>query len=243
MARTKSVRKGCNPIEQNRIAGVSGTGLKARIGSSAILLVWAAACMGASGPGIGLKVGAQTVEDPIDLGKTTRARIDLEVSSPLLGDEHVDFAFTVGGLSLGSFSDYYVDVVDDVIIEEYYDDRLNLLDVRLAARLYPLGDNSRIRPHIGAGIGYFWFLDDWDYEYAETFEDPLFPGTFYTIVEQYEGTDTVARGFFAFVTAGVSVPVGSNAELMFEFQYDYDKEDAGFDLGGPIYMFGARFRF
>ncbi len=243
MARTKAVRKGRNPTEHNRIAGVSGTGLKARIGPGAILLVWVAACMGASGPGIGLKVGAQTLEDPIDLGKTTRARFDLEVSSPLLCDEHVDFAFSFGGLWLGSFSDYYVDVVDDVIIEEYYDDRLSLLDLRLAARLYPLGDHSRIRPHIGAGIGYFWFLDDWKYEYAETFEDPVFPGMFYTIVEEYEGTDTLAHGFFPFVTAGVTVPVGSNAELMFEFQYDFNKEDSGFDLGGPIYMFGARFRF
>ncbi len=243
MARTRSVREGRNPTEWHRSAGACGTGLKAWIGSGAILLVWAAACMGASGPGIGLKVGAQTVEDPINLGKTTRARLDLEVSSPLLGDEHVDFAFTFGGLSLGSFSDYYVDVVDDVIIEEYYDDRLSLLDIRLAARLYPLGHHSRIRPHIGAGIGYFWFLDDWEYEYAETFEDPLFPGMFYTIVEEYEGTDTLAHGFFPFVTAGVTVPVGSNVELMFEFQYDFSKEDSGFDLGGPIYMFGARFRF
>jgi len=243
MARTESVHRGCNPANQNHITDVSGTRLKARICAGAVLLIWAAACAGASGPGIGIKVGAQTLEDPLDLDKTTRLRLDIEFSSPLLCDEHLDFAFSFGGLSLGSFSDYYVDVVDDVIIEEFYDDKLGLLDIRLAARLYPLGDNSRIRPYVGAGIGYFWFLDRWEYEYAETFEDPFVPGMFYTIVEDHEGTDTAAQGFFPFVTAGVTVPVGSNAELMFEFQYDFDKKDAGFDLGGPIYMFGARFRF
>jgi hypothetical protein len=30
---------------------------------------------------------------------------------------------------------------------------------------------------------------------------------------------------------------------MAEFQYDIDKKDAGYDLSGPIYLFGARFRF
>jgi hypothetical protein len=41
----------------------------------------------------------------------------------------------------------------------------------------------------------------------------------------------------------VTFPVGSNGEIMFEFQYDFEKEDKGFDFSGPIYLFGARFRF
>jgi hypothetical protein len=207
------------------------------------LLVCAGACLGASGPGIGFKAGVQTLEDPIDLEKTTRARFELEVSSAMLLDDHLDLAFTFGGLSLGSLSDDYVDVVDGALIERSYTDDFSLLDIRLAARLYPLGSQSRIRPYVGAGIGYFWFIDCWEDEYSATMEDPLFPGTFITIAEDDEGTDTVAQGLFPFVTAGLTLPIGSHAELTFEFQYDFDKEDSGFDLGGPIYMLGGRFRF
>jgi outer membrane protein W len=130
-----------------------------------------------------------------------------------------------------------------VLIEESYDDDLALVDVRLAARLYPLGCDRDVRPHVGAGLGYFWFLDRYEYEYAQTFEDPLFPGTFYTVVDKEEGTDTVAHGFFPFVTAGLAIALTDNAELLFDFQYDFDKENQGIDLSGPIYMLGARFRF
>ena len=36
----------------------------------------------------------------------------------------------------------------------------------------------------------------------------------------------------------MTIPVGSNLEIMAEFQYDIDKKDSGYDLGGPIYLFG-----
>lgn len=208
-----------------------------------VLLAQASLSEGASGPGIGFKVGAQTLEDPVDLDQTTRARFELEVSSARFYDDHFDLAFTFGGSGLGTLSDEYVDVVDGVLIEESYTDRLLLLDIRLAARLYPLGDRSDIRPHVGGGLGYFWFLDRYEDEYAETVEDPDFPGTFYTFIDDDEGTETFAKGLFPFVTAGVTFPLGDNGELLLDFQYDFEKKDSGFDLGGPIYMIGARIRF
>ena len=64
-------------------------------------------CMANSGPGIGLKVGAQTIQAPVNSGNTSRPRLDLEVSSPLLWDEHVDFAFTFGGSYFGSYTYAY----------------------------------------------------------------------------------------------------------------------------------------
>jgi hypothetical protein len=118
-----------------------------------------------------------------------------------------------------------------------------MLDVRLAARLYPFGYDKSLRPYVGAGIGYFWLFDRWDYEYTDTFEDPYLPGTFHTVVDEQEGTDTPAHGLFPFLTAGLAVAVSDNVELLFEFQYDINKEDSGIDLSGPIYMFGGRFRF
>lgn len=211
--------------------------------SAIILLCWVTTCSaGGSGPGIGFKVGAQTIESPSDFEKTTRARFEVELSSPRFGNDLFDLALTFGGSSLGSYHDDFTGYDDDVLIEEFYSDHYSLIDIRLAGRLYPLG-NSRIKPYIGAGVGYFWFLDSWEYEYYETYEDPFFPGVFYTYSEAVDGRDTLANGLFPFVTAGLAVPVGSNFELQFEVQYHYDKEDSGFDFGGPVYMFGCHFRF
>ncbi len=200
-------------------------------------------CPGASGPGIGIKAGVQTLEDPLDLDKTTRARVDLEIASPLLWDDHVDFALTFGGSYLGSQSETYTDTVNGTFIDDLYTDRLWLFDIRLAARLYPLGDSSHIRPYVGAGVGYFWFRDNWENDYSDTFEDPPGSGSFTTVTDHAAGTATLASGFFPFLVAGLTIPVGSNVELMAELQYDLDKKDKGFDLSGPIYLLGARLRF
>jgi len=249
MARIQSVRTGWNARHQNHIAhlvhrGTSRGGIfTAAMCPFVLLLGWTAVCAADTGPGIGLKFGAQTIEHPITLDKTTRARFELEVSSPVMLDDHFDLAFTFGGSSLGTLHDYYSNETEGTLVEEFYTDHLSVLDVRVAARLYPFGYDRRIRPYVGAGIGYFWFLDQWEYERDETFEDPYVPGTLITLVDNDEGTDTMAHGFFPFVLAGLAVPLGSNAELMFEFQYDIDKKESGFDLSGPIYMFGGRIRF
>jgi hypothetical protein len=213
--------------------------------TAALLLVLGevSVCTAASGPGIGIKVGAQTITDPVDLDKTTRARLELEIASPLLWDKHVDFALAFGGSYLGSHTEEYIDTVDDTYIDDLYTDRLSIFDIRLAARLYPLGDHSRIRPYVGAGVGYFWFRDNWENEYSDTFEDPPLSGEFITVHDHAEGDVTLAHAPFPFVLAGITFPIGWNGEIMFEFQYDIEKKDADFDFSGPIYLFGARFRF
>ncbi len=208
-----------------------------------IVLLWAGTSDGSSGPGVGFKIGGQTIDRPFEAGKTTRARFEVELASPLFGDDYFDVAFTFGGSSLGSYSSQYVDFDGEVLFEQYSTDDLSLLDIGLAARLYPLGDSSPVRPYVGAGIGYFWFLDSWEDEYFETIEDPFVPGLFYTYASSDEGIDTLSHGFFPFVTAGLNVPVGSNLELLFEMQYHLGKEDSGYDFGGPVYMFGCRLRF
>lgn len=215
------------------------SGLILGIASALVLFGATAASQAASGPGIGLKIGAQTFEDPGGDGKITRARAELEVASPLLFDEHLDFAFAFGGSYAGTYNETYTETYEDgSYADDLYTDRLWLGDIRLAARLYPLGDHCRLRPYVGAGIGYFWFNDDWDNHYSTTYLDPPV-----TIHEHEGGYETLANGFFPFVTAGLSLPLGEHAEILFEFQYDIDKKDSGFDLSGPIYMAGARIRF
>jgi len=251
MMRTKSVFRSGRTRSRNQIANTPddetvplGRCRKAVCLAVVLSLVLAACAPGASGPGIGLKVGAQTLDHPVDGDKTTRARYELELCSARFGGDHMDVAFTFGGSSLGTVSDadaYWT--VDDVWVEESYEDDLSVLDIRLAARYYPFGDSDGIQPYLGAGIGYFWFLDSWEDTYSETYDDPIGSEIWYTDVYEDEDTETLGDGLFPFVLAGVTVPIGSNAELLFEFQYDFEKEDSGFDLGGPIYMAGARFRF
>jgi len=250
MAQKKSNQRWGQQPSRNLIQGFSIKGAipanrhGIRMLSAIMLLCWVTTCSaGGSGPGIGFKIGAQTLESPSDFEKTTRARFEVEISSPRFGNDLFDLALTFGGSSLGSYHDDFAGYEDDVLIEEFYSDHYSLFDIRLAGRLYPLGDNSRIKPYVGAGVGYFWFLDSWEYEYYETYEDPLFPGVFYTYSEAVDGRDTLANGLFPFVTAGLMVPIASNFELQFEVQYHYDKEDSGFDFGGPVYMFGCHFRF
>ena len=164
MTRTQSARTTWRTPNPSRIglsiytpAGRSSAVIE--MASLFLVLGWATACAGASGPGIGIKVGAQTLEDPMDLDKTTRARLEVEVSSPLLFDEHLDFALAFGGSSLGSYTETYTDTVDGTFIDDLYTDRLWLLDVRLAARLYPLGGRSRLRPYVGAGVAYVQYKE------------------------------------------------------------------------------------
>jgi hypothetical protein len=208
-----------------------------------IALAWSACGLAASGPGLAFKVGVQTLEDPIDQEDTTRMRFEGELATARFFDEHVDFAFAFGGSSLGSHRETYTDYADGVYMEDTYRDDLSILDVRLAARLYPLGNASEIRPYVGAGVGYFWFIDDWRDTISDTVQDPDFPDVYHTYTDEYEDTDTPAEGLFGFVTAGVTFPITDNGELLLEFQYDFGKEDNGYDLGGPIYMIGGRFRF
>ena len=209
----------------------------------AVLGLAAGSAAAGSGPGLALKIGAQTLESPIDGDDTTRARYELEVSTAKMGGGHFDLALMFGGSSLGTLSDAIAYWDDDVFVEESYTDDLSVLDLRLAARLYPLGDNDTIQPYVGAGLGYFWFIDRWEDYYAETIEDPMFPGSYITFEGCESGQETLGDGLFGFVMAGFNVTIRENFELLFEFQYDFAKDDGGFDLGGPIYMAGARFRF
>ncbi len=198
---------------------------------------------GGTGPGIAIRGGATTVDSPIDGEKTTRGRIDFEICTGLLADDHFDFAFAVGGTGFGSsrFEDVYTS--DGVYYDDHYKDTFSLVDFRLMARFYPLGSDSVIRPYFGGGVGYFWLIDSWDDHYYTTIEDPYHPGVYHTYEDRNEDADSIADGFFPFLNVGISIPIRNHFELLVDAQYDFDKEDSGYDLTGPIYTFGARFRF
>jgi hypothetical protein len=193
------------------------------------------------GPSVAFKFGAQTIESPIDLSTTTETRLELDIGTQRFLNGYADMAFAVGGSPLGTFRDYYEETIDDVFIQDDFVSDLALIDVRLAARLYPLGPDSAVQPYIGAGLGYYWFYGSWTDTYSETYyEDP--PGAYVTYTDVTKGTDVASQGIFPFVLAGINVPINSYWDFMFEFEYDFNKIDSGFDFSGPIYMIGFRYR-
>jgi hypothetical protein len=219
---------------------------RARVG---VVVMAIAACgtvvfgYGGTGPGIGIKVGANTVDSPIDGDKTTRARVDVELCTGLLADDHIDFALSMGGSGFGTLKTEDAYTEGGVYYDNLYKDNLYLLDIRLAARFYPLGSESVIRPYFGGGLGYFWLNDSYHDHYYTTVEDAHHPGIYHTYEHRRENTDTLADGFFPFVAVGITVPFKSHLELIVEAQYDFEKKDSGYDLTGPMYTFGARIRF
>jgi hypothetical protein len=198
----------------------------------------AGVCAAENGPGLGIKVGGQTLTSPLTDEKTTRPRLEVEICSSRLLNDQVDVAFTFGFSSLGSLSTGETSVEDDLIIDAWSKDNLRLYDIRLAARYYPLGSGRRaLMPYLGAGLGYFRFDDDW--RDTVTVTDPLSEES---VTEVTDGRTNLADGIFPFFLAGVNVPLGDRAELLLEIQYDVNKRDGGYDLSGPIYMIGGRFR-
>jgi hypothetical protein len=234
---------------KNRFAGYPRRGMirgpLARVALCCLVasLAWTAVCAGQTGPGLGFRIGGQTFENPIDSAKRSYLRLEMEISSPLVLDDHLDVAFVIGGSSLGSTHDEDSTVDGNDVVRQFYDDDLFLLDTRVAARLYPFGGHQSVRPYVGGGIGYFWFFDDYEYKRVDRVEVPPASGLSNSVVTKDRGTKTVAHGFFPVALVGLAVAVSENTEVLFEFQYDIHKEDSGVDLSGPVYMLGGRYRF
>ncbi len=199
--------------------------------------------------GVGFKIGAQTANHPISGDKSTKTRYEAELASPMFANNHMDLAFTFGGASVASFEDEAL-VFDNIgWVEDTSKDNISVLDLRLAARFYPLRrdyqdhyHHFRISPYVGAGFGYYWLIDTWETTHTEATEDLNFPGVYYTVTDEDDGTETFSKGFFPFLLAGFNVSVTSQCDLLVELQYDFSKKDDGIDLGGTIVMVGGRIR-
>ena len=203
-----------------------------------LVLCGAAMCGAGNGPGIGLKVGAQTLTSPLTEARVTKARFELEICSARLLDDRVDLALAFGFSPLGTLSSESSGVEDGFFVDTSSKDDVSLYDLRVAARYYPLGaDRRRLSPYVGAGFGYFLCADAW--RDIVTVTDPESSAA---ATETDQGTTTVAQGLFPFVTAGLNVPLSNRAEVLLEFGYDFEKKDSGFDLGGPFALIGCRFR-
>lgn len=188
---------------------------------------------------IDARAGVQTLQNPVTLKETTRSRYEVEFANSNLTNDHVELGLSFGGASVASVTDTFTTFDDLGMIQDTFEDKFRMYDVRLGMRLYPVNPDERMRihPYVGGGLGYYWLVDSWKDTHLETIDSP-----YSEIVEEDSGKITVAKGFFPYVTAGVDIPITDQAALLFEYKHDFNKKEDGVDYGGGIYMLGMRFR-
>ena len=113
----------------------------------------------------------------------------------------------------------------------------HLWDVHLGARVFPLGVRDQsVVPYIGGGIGYF--------EYDMTINTPdgdIDDDWFHDHYGIEHHHDTLAHGYFPYVSTGLYLTLHNNAMLQLEFRYDFDKEYKRYDLSGHQITVGLAF--
>ena len=189
--------------------------------------------------GVAIKGGVQSLQNPLTLEDSTRSRFEAEFSTSSLTNEHLELTLGIGGVSVASASDTYTTYDSYGTIQDTYEDKFRMYDVRLGARLYPLNPCTSPDPkvYVGGGLGYYWLMDHWEDTHIETVDSQSL-----VIEDKTDGRITTSKGFFPYVTAGLDIPFHENASLLFEFQYDFAKKDKGVDYGGAMYMLGLRVR-
>ncbi len=186
-----------------------------------------------------LKVGTQTLDNPLTLERTTRPRYEIAVAGTSPGNDQVEVALAFGGCSVAHTKDVLTTYDSYGMLQDTYDDHYRMYDLRLGLRLYPVSPDEldSIHPYVGAGLGYYWLVDDWTFNHFETIDSPY---------SEYEENDrghlSISKGLFPFVVAGVDVPLSDQVGLLFEFQHDFQKLDDGADYGGSLYTIGLRLK-
>ena len=184
-----------------------------------------------------LKVGTQTLQHPWTGEETTRTRYEISVAGTPDDNDQIEISLAFGGCSVGHAQDTVTTYDSYGMLQDTYEDNYRMYDVRLGLRLYPipLNDRNCIHPYVGAGLGYYWMVNDWDFTHLETTDSP-----YSEYWEEASGHTNISKGLFPFVTAGVDIPLSDQAALLFEYQHDFEKTDNGFDYGDNIYMLGLR---
>ena len=147
-----------------------------------------------------------------------------ELYSPRIVADHVDLALGIG---------YNLGKEEGVMKVEEVDKRwprmeTNMWDIHLGARFFPLGVADRkIVPYLGGGMGYFEYNVETNSpgEFVCNSED----GYYYKVDKKH---DTLAHGYFNYLSIGLYLSLNKNFMLQTEFRHDFDKDHRQFDLSG-----------
>ncbi len=188
---------------------------------------------------IDVKAGLQSLQNPLTLKDTSRTRFEVELAGTTAASDYLELTMAFGGASVASAIDTYTKYDNIGMIQDTLEDNFQTYDFRLGLRLHAVSpeETDRIHPYIGAGVGYYWLVDEWKDTHLETVNSP-----YSEFVTKDKGHNTLAKGVFPYVTAGVDIPITDQVALLFEYKYDFLKKKDGADYGGHIMTAGMRFR-
>ncbi|MEM1108682.1 MAG: hypothetical protein AAGH99_08335 [Planctomycetota bacterium] len=190
--------------------------------------------------GCSIKLGAQQFDDPRGDGESrTRFRIEGEIASPRILAGHLEGTASVGIVSLERSDETLRVLNPDGSIEDLPISSVDVADVRLGARVYPLASldtewfdtGVKIEPYIVGGGGYYR---------ARATERGAGAKLCCGGRELVEDSDTVAEGFFPYVGVGVTARFADQWAAFVEARQDFDRVDNGRDTSGTSVMIGLR---
>lgn len=174
----------------------------------------------------GIKTGLYNLtnyDQPLGIDEEPLRYWEAETHTPRLIKDHVDMTFGVGFNTGKEEGRVETDEHGRWPKVESY-----MWDVHLGARVFPLGVRDQtVVPYIGGGIGYF------EYDMTTNTPDEDLDGNWYYGrygVEKHQ--DTLAHGYFSYVSTGLYFRLEENLMLQLEFRSDIDKEYKPYDLSG-----------
>ena len=186
-----------------------------------------------------IKTGIQNLNSfhhPLDIDEEPFRYWEFETFSPKFANDCMDITLGIGynsGKEKGK-----IEVHDHRWLPQI---KTYMWDVHLGTRLFPLGFSERkVIPYLGGGFGYFEYdLDrrepgDYEYVYSDEYDD-------YYILDKHH--DTLAHGYFPYMSTGLYLTLGEKHMLQLEFRYDFDKNYKQYDMDGYQIMVGAAFRY
>jgi len=186
-----------------------------------------------------IKTGIQNLDSfhhPLDIDEEPFRYWEFETFSPKFANDCMDLTLGIGYNS--GKEEGKIEVHDHRWLPEI---ETYMWDVHLGTRLFPLGFSGRkVIPYMGGGLGYFEYdLDrrepgDYEYVYSDEYDD-------YYVLDKHH--DTLAHGYFPYMSTGLYLTLGEKHMLQLEFRYDLDKDYKQYDMEGYQIMVGAAFRY
>lgn len=208
----------------------------ARLFLAAALLVLPAATL----PACSLKIGGQQLHDPRGDGRSrTRLRLEAEAFSPRVLGGHLEGTAAIGWTPVSRSGETIRVLEPDDTVSTLPVRQQDVTDLRVGARVYPLAaliapGPGAVEPYLTGGGGYFFST----VTTRGPGEDLCCGG-----VELDEQTDTVSRGWFPYLGAGINIGLSSDAAILIEARHDFSRDDRGIDTGGTSVMVGVRWGF
>lgn len=186
-----------------------------------------------------IKTGIQNLNNfhhPLDIDEEPLRYWEAEMFSPKFANDCMDITLGFGYNSGKEEGRIYID-------DHWWRPEIEtyMWDIHLGARLFPIGASGHnVIPYLGGGLGYFEYdMDrrepgDYEYIYSDDYYD------YYGLDRHH---DTLAHGYFPYLSTGMFLTLGEKHMLQLEFRYDFDKNYKQYNMDGYLITVGMAFKY